>query len=131
MYETPDLSSSFHPQPKPSKRVKESRVKKWNKGRSKIKETFEENGVTNCEIYPFVMRNRPHLLKSYKFSDCKKNNFLGFAHTRLRVKLTEDEITDHRFVVLSDQSCHYIIDFIMPKAEAEDLLDSIVANRGW
>lgn len=134
---TPDLSQSYHPCPKIYKAKKEpkplkkagKKTKNWEDGRAELKIIFKDNGITKDEIYPFVLENMPKLLKKYKFDN--KNSFLGFAHTRRRNTLTEEQVRDPHFVVLANQNNHEIVDQKMPKKKAEALLDSIVKSRGW
>jgi hypothetical protein len=125
MKTTPDLSQEFHPVPKPLPKGKKpkkgliSAGKKtlaWNEDRQDLKVVFKDQGITECEI---------------KGKKCTPKNFLGFAHTRRRNKLTEEQIKDPHFVVLACQQDHYEVDFVMPKIEAETLLDNIVKSRGW
>lgn len=139
MFKTPDLSGFQGAFPKPAPRVKKSpkplkagkKVTAWTEGRQDLKVTFKENGITTCEIYPYLLENQSDLLKQYPFDKCKHKNFLGFAHIRRRNNLTEKEIVDPHFVVLADQNCHEIVDQKMPKGEAEELLDAVVKARGW
>lgn len=120
---TPDLSKHFSPQPKTFKAKKETKSIKpgkktlnWEEGRPRLKVIFRENGITTCEI---------------KLKICKHNNFLGFAHTRRRARLTQEQVVDPHFVVLGCNPCHEYVDFKMDRKKAEELLDGIVAARGW
>ncbi len=122
--QTDDLSGSFNPQPKVYKAKKKlknigagTKVLAWEDGRKELKALFRTQGIIECEI---------------KLAGCKKDNFLGFAHIRRRNTLKPDEIIDPHFVVLAcNTPCHEVVDQKMPKKEAEELLDSIVAGRNW
>lgn len=129
MRSTPNLTNEFHPVPKPTQKTKKlskpiqagKKTQNWNDGREDLKKQFSAWGITDCEIGPALSKIAVFL--------CKKDNFLGFAHTRRRVKLSPGEVRDPRFVVLACQPCHQYVDFEMPREEAEVLLDSIVTDR--
>lgn len=88
----------------------------WEEGRRELKVVFKDHGITTCEI---------------RTQKCVRNNYLGFAHTRRRNSLTEEQVVDPHFVVLACNSCHDIVDFRMDRKKAEALLDEIVKARGW
>lgn len=121
---TPDLSGFAGAIPKVYKAKKKAKgvgvgvkVLSWEEGRKELKALFKSQGITECEI---------------KLDGCKKDNFLGFAHTRRRNTLKAEEVIDPHFVVLAcNAPCHETVDQKMPKDKAEKLLDSIVKKRGW
>lgn len=119
MLKTPDLSKEFHPYPKQGKKIKKGKVEKWSDGRAKLKTIFRDMGITECEL------NGATGVK------CTPKNFLGFAHIKRRNNLTEEETVDPHFVVLACQPEHDALDFRMPKAEAEKLMETIIKARGW
>lgn len=120
---TPNLSGSFHPQPKVYKEKKTpkginpsagKRTKAWIDGRAELKKKFAAWGITSCEI---------------KLEGCLKDNFLGFAHTIRRVAIGTENIADPSKVVLACQQCHTTVDLEMRHKESTELLESIVKAR--
>lgn len=123
--QTPDLSGFNGAFPKPLPKGKKAKkplgagkkTKLWEDGRTELKQIFRDNGITVCEVMiPNV---------------CKNNNYLGFAHKRRRNWLTEEQLKDPHYVVLACNPCHDMLDFKMPRDEAEELMDKIIENRGW
>lgn len=122
MFETPDLTNEFHPVPKPQKKAKKQpksigagkKTDQWTQARKELKKIFEAWGVTTCEA---------------QLAGCVRNNFLGFAHTERRVNLTEDDVRSPDKVILACQSCHYKLDFEMPKQESKEFMEKIIASR--
>ena len=113
-----DLSNSFHPVPKPTKRVKMPKAMKtagkktneWIDVREVLKKRFFKAGITKCEI---------------KFDNCARDNFLGFAHLEKRRKLTHKDLYK---VVLSCNICHDIIER-WPAEKMKAFLLKIIADR--
>ncbi len=106
MYETPDLSQSYHPQPKPHKKVKMSipmkqvgkKTMTWIEVREVLKAKFFHAGITECEL---------RLNKV-----CWKNNALGFAHTSKRRKLEISDLPETAFLC---DPCHQVIEVMEPE----------------
>lgn len=124
MKQTPNLSSEFHPVPKPiAKGKKEPKLLKagkktrdWNDGRETLKKQFSAWGITECEI---------------KLAGCTKDNFLGFAHTERRRHLTSEDVKNPNKVVLGCNPCHDFVDFEMGRKEGTELLESIIKKRQY
>jgi len=119
---TPDLSSKYLPQPKPHKveKVKVTKigvgkkVKAWDEARKELKKTFAKWKIIKCEI---------------KLEGCLRDNYLGFAHIKRRVELTNEQIESPQFVVLACQQCHNTVDNEMKKQDSYKLLKKIVEKR--
>lgn len=122
MKTTPNLTNEFHPVPKPEPKKKKpkhfigtgKKTQHWENARVVLKKTFEAWGITRCEI---------------KTSECVFDNFLGFAHVDRRRNLTPEDVKSPNKVVLACQPCHHIVDFIMDRKEARELLEKIIENR--
>jgi hypothetical protein len=76
--QTENLAGSFNPVPKVYKMKKApkqlgvgTKVVAWEDGRKLLKVEFKENKTVTCEIGFEKI--------------CKKDNYLGFAHTRRRI----------------------------------------------
>lgn len=113
---TPSLSGFNGSFAKPNKKVKQKKTKAWEKGRSDLKAIFRDNGVTSCEGN-FV-------------KNCRKTNFLTFAHKDKRRNLTDEEIIDKDSVALLCQPCHEYIER-MPHLKMRAIVEKIVKERGW
>lgn len=115
--QTPDLSKSYNPIPKPYKKVKMptpvkkagTKTKTWVEIRDMLKAKFFHAGITECE------------LRLNKI--CWKDNALSFAHSKKRRKMTEDDIKE---VALLCQPCHLEIEY---KPEMENIIKGIIAAR--
>lgn len=124
--QTPNLSGFAGANPKKYKEKKKpkplnkigKRTEAWLEGQPKLKETFKENGIVECEI---------------ALKGCQPKYLLGFAHITRRGNYDIDTIADPHVVVLACQHCHTIVDDAskMPKVKAEKLLANIVKARGW
>ncbi len=118
IYETPDLSQSFHPQPKVYKAKKEPKTmnqigKKGKEdiiARSENKEEMEKLGITSCEL---------------KYEGCWHNNALTFAHAKKRRKLTKEDL---HTAIVACQPCHAQIETLPPE-EMEKIVMDTIANR--
>jgi hypothetical protein len=96
-----DLSQEFHPQPKVYKAKKEPKPIKQigKKGKlnleanKEFKKTFEEIGITECEI---------------KLDGCWKI-IMGFAHGKKRIDLTPEELK--KFAIGACNPCHHKIEY--------------------
>jgi uncharacterized protein YpbB len=100
MLETPNLSQSFNPIPKPFKVVKFAKkvpqegkkVKQWTDIRGELKKSFAKAGITSCEV---------------RFVGCWRDNALTFAHLDKRRRLTKDDLYK---VVLACIPCHTVVE---------------------
>jgi hypothetical protein len=116
---TPDLSSSFHPIPKPNAKVK-SHSKRINpigkKGKENIDankqmhEMFKELGITSCEI---------------KLENCWRDNALGYAHLDKRRFLSKEDLITG---VLACVICHQKVE-VLPREEMKKILTKIIKKR--
>lgn len=87
------------------------RGRAWSNARRKIKTDFERNGVTTCEL---------------RFEGCLINNFLGFAHSRRRRFITDEQGLFE--VCLACQKCHETLDR-MSHEETYQTVINIIENR--
>lgn len=105
------------PFPKPTKKVKVSKVDEWYKVmHSEIIPQFQRWGITTCEIKLSV--------------HCRLTNYLTFAHTKKRRKITTPE--DLRRVVLACQPCHEVVEYScidVTGKTMQEYLDEIIENR--
>jgi len=115
--QTPDLSTSYNPMPKPHKKVKMptpmkqvgKKTKTWVEVRDMLKAKFHHAGITECEL---------------KLNNiCWKDNALGFAHSKKRRKLEEGDIT---MVALLCQPCHMEIEY---NPNMENIVLGIIGAR--
>jgi|SRR3990167_1121845 len=72
----------------------------WKLARAKLKDKFEDMGITYCEL---------------NYPGCLVNNFLGFAHAKKRRYLKEDELEE---VILVCVNCHTKLEY-SPEMEKE------------
>ena len=92
---------------KPGKKTKE-----WNKTRAELKIEFADMGIVRCEI---------------KLKGCLGDNFLSFAHTEKRRK-----VTDLKKVVLACNHCHGLVEYHAQSVTGMPMnqyLEGIIANR--
>jgi hypothetical protein len=119
MLETPDLSVSYNPIPKPQKKVKfpvpvkvaGKKTLTWIEVREVLKAKFFHAGITECELR----------LKNV----CWRNTALGFAHTAKRRRL---EITDLPEVALLYDPCHDVIE-PMPPEKMKNIVKGLIKTR--
>lgn len=120
---TPDLSQEFNPRPKPPAKGKKlphpigsgKKVTAWEVARVSLIKLFTTWSITTCEIKLDGI--------------CIKDNFLGFAHTERRRKLSEADVKSPEKVVLACQPCHHVVDFVMDRTDAKLLLEKIIKER--
>ena len=98
------------PFPKPPKRIKNRKVKEWSRIRQELKIKFEQAGITSCEA---------------RFSNCLKDNYLGFAHPKKRRYLTPEELYE---VAILCNSCHSRLEY-GNKQIMEETIRNIIINR--
>ena len=118
MKQTPDLSTSYNPVPKPLARVKMPKAMKkegtktisWTEKRNELKEEFTRMGIFECEL---------------KLKQCWRNNTLGFAHKAKRRKLTKEDLGD---VALLCSPCHDAIEYI-GAGEMWGIIEDIIKKR--
>lgn len=118
-----DLSKEYNPYPKPPAKGKKlphaikpgKKVKVWEVARVSLIKLFTTWSITTCEIRLDGI--------------CIKDNFLGFAHTERRRKLSEADVKSPNKVVLACQPCHHVVDFVMDRMEAKALLEKIIKER--
>ncbi len=79
--------------PKPPKRVKNRKTKEWDSVRRELKQKFLEMGITSCEL---------------GLEKCTRDNYLGFAHTAKRRKLSHEDLYE---VALLCNNCHEQIEY--------------------
>lgn len=91
------------------KRGKKTRA--WDKTRATLKKEFMRLGVTACEL---------------RYEGCKINSFLGFAHSKRRRFINDEETL--REVCLACQNCHQILDR-MSHADTEAKVKEIIESR--
>lgn len=116
--QTPDLSTSFHPQPKVIREKKKPKPMKkigrktqeWEDIRKTLKQEFEEMGITTCEL---------------QLEDCWHNTSLTFAHFAKRRKLTKQDLTQ---VALLCTPCHQEIE-TLPADQMQFLIKGIIKAR--
>lgn len=89
--------------PKPPKRVKNKKTKEWDQVRKELKQKFLEMGVTSCEL---------------GLVNCTGDNYLGFAHTAKRRKLSYEELYE---VALLCNNCHTEIEYSTPEIMAKTI----------
>lgn len=120
MLETPNLSGSWNPVPKPNRKVKMptpmknvgKKTNEWTEARNILKERFFKVGLTSCEIR----------LKA----GCTKDNNLGFAHLDKRRNLTKEDLYD---VVLACNFCHTETEFGKKAKQMRPVLQGIIDKR--
>lgn len=113
-----DLSSSYHPNPKPLAKVKipkpmkktGEKTESWSEERKKLVQKFTEMGITKCEI---------------NFKDCWRNTALGFAHLAKRRKLGPDDLKE---CVLACNICHSVVE-VWPPDQMMNFLQAIIDGR--
>lgn len=118
--ETPDLSKSFNPQPKPLAKVKMpkavnkqgKKTKSWTDKRNELKIEFAKMKIFECEL---------------KRKGCWHNTALGFAHAKKRRKLT---IEDLKTVILVCNPCHSIIEPLQPEVMEKIVIETMAKRKG-
>lgn len=107
--------------PKPTKKLKKRRksiragvkTTRWSQARGVLKEVFEDNGVTSCEVRISGI--------------CVVDRYLSFAHGDKRRYLSVTEL--YILVALACIPCHEHIEYKMNRREMRDLVTDIVARR--
>lgn len=119
MKTTPDLSTSFHPQPKVFRAKKSpkrlgvgSRTTEWDLARRELKKIFEAHEITSCEL---------------RLPDCWKKTGLTFAHFAKRRDLSPEDL---KSVALLCIKCHEHIERL-PAKQMEKVVKDIIKKRGW
>ncbi len=115
MLNTPDLSTKYLPQPKPTPKAKKQpapikpgkKTVAWEDGRAQLKAIFKDNGIVECE------------LKRAKI--CWRKNALTFAHIDKRRYLTDEEIKSAHSVCLLCTPCHQYVEQL-PREEMKKIL---------
>lgn len=89
------------------------KVNDWIRVRRQLKAEFEARGITRCE---------------FNLSpDCKRDNWLSFAHSKKRRFITTD--AELRECALACTPCHNELDLRMTHAEMYDAVRNVIARR--
>ena len=77
--------------------AKTTKIKEWELARKKLKEIYQEKGITNCEL---------------RFRGCWRNNALSFAHKHLRIWYYSRPhlLGSFKQTLLACVPCHKILD---------------------
>ena len=87
-----------------------SRTKAWTNARRGLKVEFARMGVTRCEA---------------NLADCMGDEGLGFAHTKKRRHLAEDEL---KTVALLCNNCHDFYE-LQGEAKMQPQIEELIARR--
>ncbi len=114
--------TEFHPYTKEMQIGKSSKKKtgkkiepgkktlEWDEAREKLKEQFDDWGITSCEL---------------QMEGCWKRNGLSFAHIDKRKNLLPGELMS---VILACVPCHQKIEKL-PSQKMRSIIEKIIENR--